>query len=288
MSDIRDCVNHVPDLATARSFLFVPGGDERKLPKALDAGADAVIADLEDATPAEGKAAARELVASVFRGGGPGCLRLVRVNGAGTAWFEDDLAAVAGLPLDGLVLPKASPEAVAALGAPAFPIVAIVETADGLQRSAELARTPGVAALQLGAVDLGLALGLEPLEGGEHLLYARSRLTLDSAVARLRGPVDQVWLDTRDEAGLERDARRARALGFRGKACIHPAQVACVNRVFTPSERELERARAVVGAYEDAVARGEGVLALDGEMIDLPVVERARQLLAAAERSEGV
>ena len=103
MSDIRDPVKHVPDLATARSFLFAPGGDERKLTKALDAGADAIVADLEDATPADGKDAARALVAAVLGEHAVGCLRLVRVNGVGTSWFDDDLAAVSRLPLDGLV-----------------------------------------------------------------------------------------------------------------------------------------------------------------------------------------
>jgi citrate lyase beta subunit len=207
----------------------------------------------------------------------------VRVNGVGTRWFEDDLAAVSALRPDAVVLPKATPEGVAALAGVA-PVVAIVETAAGLQRSDELARA-GVAALQLGAVDLGLELGLEAVPGGEHLLFARSKLVLDSAAAGLRGPVDQVWVDTRDGAGLERDGRLARALGFRGKACIHPAQVEIVNRVFTPSEAELARAAAVVEAYDEAVGRGAGAVALDGEMIDLPVVERARQLLAAAGRS---
>jgi citrate lyase beta subunit len=273
----------VATLATARSFLFAPGGDERKLTKALAAGADAVVADLEDATPAAEKDAARALVATLLAHRATESLRLVRVNGVGTRWFEDDLAAVSALRPDAVVLPKATPEGVAALAGVA-PVVAIVETAAGLQRSDELARA-GVAALQLGAVDLGLELGLEPVPGGEHLLFARSKLVLDSAAAGLRGPVDQVWVDTRDGAGLERDGRLARALGFRGKACIHPAQVEIVNRVFTPSEAELARAAALVEAYDEAVGRGAGAVALDGEMIDLPVVERARQLLAAAGRS---
>jgi citrate lyase subunit beta/citryl-CoA lyase len=167
------------------------------------------------------------------------------------------------------------------------PVVAIVETAEGLQRSAELSRAPGVVALLLGAVDLSLSLGLEPLERGEHLLYARSKLTLDSVCAGLRGPIDQAWLNTADRAGFERDARMARALGFRGKACIHPLQVEIANRVFTPSAGELERARAVVDAYESALARGEGVTALGGEMIDFPVVQRAKRLLETETRTDG-
>ncbi|HEU0337090.1 MAG TPA: aldolase/citrate lyase family protein, partial [Gaiellaceae bacterium] len=149
----------MPTLATARSFLFVPGSDEGKLGKALEAGADAVIADLEDAVVAAEKPRARALVAEVLAGDAP-CLRLVRVNGAGTAWFADDLAAVGRIALDGVVLPKATPAAAAAAAGAGVPVVAIVESAVGLQRVGEVAATPPVAALVLGAVDLGLALGL--------------------------------------------------------------------------------------------------------------------------------
>ncbi|MFN0155020.1 MAG: HpcH/HpaI aldolase/citrate lyase family protein [Gaiella sp.] len=288
MSDIRDAVNPMPTLDTARSFLFAPGSDEEKLRKALATVADAVIADLEDAVHAERKTEARITVTRVFGScadGGP--LRLVRINGAGTEWFADDLALLHELPLDGFVLPKADPDALGAASAAPLPVIAIVETAVGLQASGETARRQGVAGLVLGAVDLGLDLGLEPLPGGEHLLFARSKLAMDSVAAGLRGPIDQVWVDTRDSEGLKADAFRARALGFRGKACIHPAQVEPINSVFRPSERELEQAQRVVAAYDAAEADGRGAVALDGELIDYPIVKRARQLLAAAERSDG-
>jgi citrate lyase beta subunit len=270
-------------LETARSFLFAPGSDERKLSRALEAGADAVIADLEDAVLEAEKPRARELVASLLAAPAP-CLRLVRVNGVGGRWFADDLAAVAELELDGIVLPKATPEAVAAAAEGGSPVVAIVETAAGLKGVHDVAGAPGVAALVLGAVDLGLALGLEPRPDGLELLFARSSVVLASAAAGLRGPVDQVWLDVRDDAGLERDCALGRSLGFRGKACIHPAQVPLVNEAFAPAESELRRAREVVAAYEQAAAAGRGAVALDGELIDLPVVERARQVLSDAKR----
>ena len=270
-------------LETARSFLFAPGSDERKISRALEAGADAVIADLEDAVLEAEKPRARERVASLLAAPAP-CLRLVRVNGVGGRWFADDLAAVAELALDGIVLPKATPEAVAAATEGGPPVVAIVETAAGLRDVHDVAGAPGVAALVLGAVDLGLALGLEPRPDGIELLFARSSVVLASAAAGLRGPVDQVWLDVRDDAGLERDCALGRSLGFRGKACIHPAQVPVVNESFAPAESELRRAREVVAAYEQAAAAGRGAVALDGELIDLPVVERARQVLADAKR----
>jgi len=272
-------------LATARSLLFAPGNDARKLEKALAAGADAVVADLEDAVPAGEKEAARAVARRVLDSAATGSLVAVRVNGVGTEHWEADLQAVADLELDVLVLPKATPEAVGALGADGPPVVAIVESAIGVRQAYDTARLPRVSALVLGAVDLGLELGLEPRPDGQEVLYARSQLVVDSAAAGIRSPFDLVHVDTRDDEGLEAEARLARSLGFRGKACIHPAQVEVVNRVFSPTDEERDRARRVVEAYERGLADGRGAVALDGEMIDLPVVERARRVLAETERS---
>src|SRR5438132_945138 len=179
-------------------------------------------------------------------------------------------------------LAKARPEAVEALGAAGPPLVAIVETAAGLREAFEIASQPRVAALLLGAVDLAAEVGLEPRADAQEILYARSKLALDSAAAGLRGPFDVVHLDFGDEAGLEEQCRLARALGFRGKASIHPAQIETINRVFSPSDDEIEWARGVVDAFE---GQSEGVLAVNGTMVDRPVVERARRVLREAERS---
>jgi citrate lyase beta subunit len=272
-------------LATARSLLFAPGHEETKLQKALAAGADAVVADLEDAVPAGEKEAARAVARRVLEGTPTRSLVAVRPNAVGTAHWEADLVAVSGLELDALVLPKATPEAVTALGPDGPPVIAIVETALGLRQAYETARLPPVAALVLGAVDLGAELGLEARADGQEVLYARSQLVIDSGAAGIRSPFDLVHLDIRDDEGLEAEARLARSIGFRGKACIHPAQIEIVNRVFSPTKEEQERARRVIEAYEHALADGRGVVALDGEMIDLPVVERARRVLAETERS---
>lgn len=274
----------VATLATARSFLFAPGNDSGKLRRALGSEADAVIADLEDAVVPTEKQQARETVVQSLAETAAGPLRLVRVNGVGTPWHDDDISALDALALDGVVLPKAMPDGVAAVGASALPVVAIVETPDGLRHAYDIARTPHVAALMLGAVDLGLALGLEPRPDGLELLFARSSLVVDAAAAGVRAPIDRVWTAVRDPDGLERDCRLARSLGLRAKACIHPDQIAVVNTAFAPSRDELERARIVVDTYERAAAEGAGAVALDGEMIDLPVVERARQLLTDAEK----
>lgn len=272
-------------LQTARSLLFAPGSDERKLTRALASEADVVVADLEDAVAAERKDEARGLTCALLSRATTEALRFVRVNAVGTAWFEADLAAVRAAGVDGIVLPKATPAAAREVTGAELPVIAIVESALGLRTAFETARIDGVVALQLGAVDLGLDLGLEPRADGQELLYARSSVVVDSAAAGLRGPLDQVWVNVRDPEGLERDCLLGRSLGFRGKACIHPDQVPVVNAAFLPSEREVDRARRLVEVYEAGVAAGRGAVLFEGEMIDLPVVERARALLSDAKRS---
>jgi citrate lyase beta subunit len=188
-----------------------------------------------------------------------------------------------GLSLDAVVLPKATPESVAALGGQGPPVIAIVETAQGVRLAYETACAPRVAALILGAVDLAAEVGLEPRPDGLEILYARSKVVLDSVAAGIRPPFDIVHVDIDDDEGLEAECRLARSLGFRGKACIHPQQVPIVNRVFAPSKAEVDWARKVIEAYDQGISEGRGAVALNGAMIDLPVVERARRVLAEAE-----
>jgi citrate lyase beta subunit len=216
--------------------------------------------------------------------------RLIRVNSVGGPFFSDDLAAVAAIGPDALVLPKASPEAVDELGPGGPPVVAIIESAQGVRLAYEIASRARVAALLIGAVDLGADVGLEPRPDGLELLYVRSKVVLDSVAAGLRPPFDVVHLDVADHAGLEAECRLARTLGIRGKACIHPGQVSLVNRTFAPSEAEIDWAHQVVEAYDTAAAAGHGVLTVAGSMVDLPVVERARRILAEVDqrRLDGV
>ncbi len=268
------------ELPHLRSLLFAPGSDARKLEKAFGSAADGVVCDLEDAVAPPDKERAREVTAAALAAAS-GQARFVRINAAGTAWFEDDLALTATLPLDGIVLPKASPESVDSLGPDGPPVVAIVETALGLRQAFEIASKPRVAALILGSVDLGAEVGLETRADGQEILYARSKVTFDSTAAGLRGPIDVVHLDFEDSAGLEEQCRLARALGFRGKACIHPAQLETINAVFAPSEGEIAWAQSVVDAFE---GQSGGVLAVNGTMVDKPVVDRARRVLREAGR----
>jgi citrate lyase beta subunit len=275
MSDIQGATAR--DLSHARSLLFSPGGDERKLANALASEADLVVADLEDAVAPAGKPAAREVVARLAP-------PVVRINGVDTEWFEDDVVLVRELELAAVVLPKATPDAVAALGADGPPVIAIVETALGVRLAYETASTPRVAALAIGAVDLGVQLRLEPRPDGLEILHTRSRVVVDSAAAGIRAPFDVVHVDIRDDEGLAAQAAFARSLGFRGKSCIHPGQVPIVNRVFMPSDREVAWARDVVAAFEESAGQA---VAVNGEMIDLPAAERARRVLDEVERSSG-
>jgi citrate lyase beta subunit len=263
-----------------RSLLFAPGSDERKLRRALETDADAIVADLEDAVAPDAKDGARALVARTLADAGVGPELTVRINAADTQFFADDVAMTAELELAAIVLPKATPEAVDALPAGGPPVIAIVETAVGLRLAFETASRPRVAALVLGAADLGAELALEPREDGLEILYGRSQLVVDSAAAGIRPPFDVVHLDTRDDEGLEREAILGRTLGMGGKMCIHPAQVPVVNRVFSPSDDEIGWAQAVVEAFDEGVRNGRGAVALDGKMIDLPIVNRARRILA--------
>ena len=266
-----------------RSLLFAPGDDERKLRRALESGADAIVADLEDAVAPSAKEAARELTRRVLSEPPGAAARLVRVNAFGTPWFEADVELVGELGADAVVLPKATPEAADALAAAGRPVIAIVETAAGVRLAFETASRPHVFALALGAVDLGAQLGLQTREDGLEIHYARSKLVIDSAAAGIRAPIDVVHVTIDDLAGLARQAELARSLGLGGKAAIHPAHVATINEVFTPSATELDWARRVLDAARSASAGGRGVINLDGSMVDAAVVLRAQRIVAESE-----
>ena len=266
------------DLAAIRSLLFVPADDERKLARVATRGADAVIVDLEDAVSEGGKVAAREIAAKALAEMPEGPLRMLRVNAAGTAFHDGDLAMLGGLALDAVVLPKAAPAALAGVAASGLPVLAIIESAAGLRASYEIASHPAVFALMLGAADLAADLGLTPREDGLEILHARSQLVLDSRVAGIRPPVDGVHLKLEDPDGLLAQARLARTLGMRGKACIHPAQVALVHAAFAPEESDVAWARRVL----DAAAGDGGARAVDGMMVDEAILARARGILAEA------
>ena len=257
---------------TARSFLFVPGNRPDRFAKADASGADVTILDLEDAVaPGEKEAARRDVVdwaISHHR-----CV--VRVNGVGTPWMADELRALygSGVPV---MLPKAeSTEHVrrAHDQSGGSPIVGLVETPLGVVSAQALAASGAVVRLALGNVDLAVALGVDPASQAA-LSYARASLVLASAVAGLPSPVDGVSTRLDDAAVLAGDVAHGRELGFGGKLCVHPRQVATVNEAMGPSAEEIEWAHQVLSHAEG------GAVAIDGAMVDAPVVSRARQILA--------
>ncbi|CAM5739793.1 CoA ester lyase [Mycolicibacterium aubagnense] len=229
--------------------------------------------DLEDAVEPARKLFARGNVADWLASGGAG---VVRINGAKTPWYTDDIAMVAehGCPV---MVPKADPEMLRSVRL-ATPVIALIETAAGVLDAAAICATPGVVRAAFGSIDLAAELGVDP-EAHEALVYARSAVILGAAAAGQTAPLDGVTTDLHDHESLKADVAHAVRLGFGGKLCIHPRQIACVNEVFAPSADELAWARRV-----DAVAAAGGVRVIDGKMVDKPVVDRARLILARSNR----
>jgi citrate lyase beta subunit len=263
-------------LDRVHTYLFVPATDARRVDKALASDADAVVVDLEDAVATDRKDDARALVAQRLQTPRERGAQLVRINGIDTAHARADGAAIEGLALDGIVVPKAAPQPLQALRPSGPPIVALVETAVGVRRAFEIATRPRVARLMLGNVDLAAELGATPGPDQRELLHARSVLVIDSIAAGLGGPIDGPCTAIDDDDVLRAETVAAKALGFTAKACIHPGQLATVHDVFAPTEELLDWARRVVAA----AAGSRGAVAVDGQMVDAPVVARARRLLA--------
>ncbi len=307
-------------MTAPRSYLFVPGNRPDRFPKALASGADAVIIDLEDAVPPAERIAARSNVASWLsalplpgrstvaalsspaalspgrgsvtlsepRPSGSGNVQplstevpiFIRINAATTEWFRDDIALASHPGLAGIVLPKAErPEDIELIATTVLPII---ETARGFANASAIADNRNVGRLMFGSIDFQLDLGIQG--EAEELLYFRSQLVLISRLAGLPAPVDGVTAVFDSTDPVRADTERARRLGFGGKLCIHPKQIATVNACFSPTPMEIFWAERVI---EAAAKAGGGAVSMDGEMIDRPVVARAEAILAqhAAQRA---
>lgn len=265
-----------------RSYLFVPGDRPERFDKARAAGAGQVILDLEDAVAPEAKARSRDAIAGWLRADRPVVLR---INAAGTPWFDADLSLAAHPGVAAVMLPKAEEAASLARVAAAAPqaaLLPLVETALGIASLAAIARSPRVQRLVFGSIDFQLDLGIDG--DGEELLLFRSQIVLASRLAELAPPVDGVCTAIDDAQALRADALRARRLGFGAKLCIHPCQVGVVEAAFAPTAQELAWARRVV----QAASAGEGAVAVDGRMVDRPVVARARRLLEGQAHAGGI
>lgn len=286
----------MPDiLRSPRSLLFVPATSPDKAEKALASAADGVIVDLEDAVAVAEKPRARESAARLLQTRRSTQVYL-RVNALTTPFCFDDLAAAASATLDGIILPKAESAAELAtvdwvlaqweakLGKPvgSIAVLPILETARGIATAAGIAQASRrVRQLMFGAVDFALDLDVDLADETGAIAHARFAVALASRQAGLAAPIDSVFTGIRDLDGLRAASNRARAMGFGGKACIHPAQIATINEVFSPSDAEVAHAREIVAAFDAAEASGAAAVSVGGVMVDYPVVEKARRVLAA-------
>ena len=281
-------------IKSLRSLLFAPAVRPEMLSKLPATGADAVVIDCEDATPPgakeSGRANARKFAPELA---GRGSLVMVRVNAVASPWFTDDLANGLCRELDGIVIPKLDrleqlevvETQLERAGYPDLPVLAGIETALGVADARTLLGHPRIAWAYFGAEDFIADMGGVRTEGNQEVLFARSQIAL---AGRLTGvPVlDQVVTDFRNDAAFERELREARAIGYQGKLCIHPAQVKIANAGFIPSEAEVDHARRLLEAFEQAADRGVAAIDFEGQMVDEPLANRARQILAVA-RSSG-
>ncbi len=281
-----------------RSFMFAPGNHPRRVQKVFELGADVVILDLEDAVALAEKAATRSVVVAALQKP-RNSLGYVRVNAVETEWCLDDIRAVVGSWLDGIVLPKtesaatlrkmdgwiANAERSAGLQPGGLDLVPIIETARGIENATEIAAaTPRVRRLAFGGGDYTHDLDLIWTPEEHELAYARARLTHASRVAGIEPPIDTVVLEVKDTERFRRSARNGRGMGFHGKLCIHPDQVAACNEAFTPSAAEIEQARTIVAAFAEAEARGLASIQVNGQFIDYPIVYKAQRILAQVGR----
>lgn len=288
------------DSSAIRTALFVPGTRLDRVSKALASGADAVIVDLEDAVPLSRKSEIRREVARFLKEKGDPKI-MVRVNGPDSAFFADDIAQIATATLLTIIVPKVeSVEDIAAihkvllesekengLVSGQIEIIGLIETAKAVDDISHIvhARTDPqrLRTVAFGAADYTADLGIEITRDGVELLYARSRLPIACRAAGLEPPLDTPFMtDLKDLDALEAEALKAKQLGFQGKLCIHPNQIARVNRIFSPKPEEIHHARLVVEAFEKAEAAGQGAIQLDGKFVDYPVVARARRILQLA------
>lgn len=266
--------------AQPRSWLYVPGHRPERVAKALAAGADAVVIDLEDAVPADEKIAARQTALAVLAERTPGPQVWVRINAATLAVGRDDVDALRGSGADGLRIPRVEDADVVRTVAErsGLRLQLLLETALGLSRGIELAAAHDlVHGIGLGEADLAADLLIGSDDG---LAWARGAVVVAARAASLTSPVQSVWTDVGDPDGLRASSLAGREAGFFGRSVVHPTQLTVVHEVFTPTPAELEAARAVVRTALDAAARGEtAALDADGRFVDPAVVSRARTVL---------
>lgn len=280
------------DLRPRRSVLYMPAANARALEKAKDIAADALIFDLEDAVAPDAKELAREQAAAAVASGDYGHRELtIRCNGLDTPWGADDIAAAAAVGPAAIVVPKVTgtdhlAEIAGALEVADAPdhtaIWAMVETPEAIFAARQIAAFERVAVMVMGTNDLAKELRAEQVAGRHSLVPYLAQALL---AARAEGAVilDGVYNDIKNEDGFLAECRQGFEMGFDGKTLIHPSQVGPTNDVWAPSDDEIEHARKVIAAFEEAEAEGRGVITVDGRMIENLHVDNARRALAVAD-----
>jgi citrate lyase subunit beta/citryl-CoA lyase len=279
-----------------RTWMFVPGADEKKLLKAGSLFADVLIYDLEDAVSPDEKAMARAKVKEALALH-EGKLNFIRINSYHSPYFYEDLTNMVDAGVSGIVLPKVETseqivfldriiselEVKRNLDKGQIKIVPLIESALGVHYAYEIASaSPRILRMAFGSVDFALDIQADLTKSGMELLYARSQIVIASRAAGIEAPIDTVYVDIKDSDGLLKETKWIKQLGFQGKLIIHPDQIELVNQVFAPTEEEIIEAERLVKAFEHSLVNGSGVLQLDGRMVDLPIVERARRILRLA------
>jgi len=291
-----------------RSLLFAPGNHPRKVEKVFELQADAVLLDLEDAVANNEKVATRAPVLAALqqhhsRRGKAGSLGFVRVNALDTEFGFADLQHMVASGVDGIVLPKVEDgrqlfaaqwmisglERERGLTPDSIELIPIVETARGLRAIDDICSAcTRVRRIAFGAGDYTTDMNMDWSNDEFEFEHARTAIAVACRAAGLEPPLDTVWIEIKDESGFERSCERARKLGYQGKMCIYPPQVEVANRVFSPTAEQLAKAKQIVAAFEKAEREGSASIQIDGHFIDYPIVEKARRVVALAQRIAGV
>lgn len=280
----RGAGGYVEQVVSAVTALFVPGDQAARFGKAVSSGAHVVIIDLEDAVaPGAKEGALENVVEALSASNDPGISALVRINSSDSEEYASEIAALlslAGKPgsgLMGLMVPKAEDAdtlgRLRAIMPSHLALVPLIETARGVVNALGIASVPGVSRLAFGAIDF--ALDIDSSGDDRFLDYPRSQLVIASKAAGIAAPLDSPATEIRDSSRIAESAKLARNFGFGGKLCIHPAQLAAVDKAFTPTEQDIQWALSVTGVEDGAVQ-------IDGKMIDRPVIERAKRIVQRA------
>jgi len=273
-----------------KSFLFVPGNQRNKIEKALSMNCDVVILDLEDAVPIDEKQKAREIVNDALKNmEWKNIKKCVRINDLNSKFWLQDVIEISKNEPDIIMIPKVKSSTDILIldrilsniennfNLKKIQLIPIIETIEGLKNIYEISRSSErILGITMGIADFCAEIGCE--EDERIVEYLRFQVILAASYSNIQA-IDKAYLNIRDIEGLEKEAKMAKKLGFTGKLAIHPSQIEIINKVFTPSVQEIERARKMLEAYEEAKRKGIGVISYEGEMVDEAIIKRIRKIL---------